>query len=256
MKEIVKSLENQMGIYCIINIVNQKRYIGSSKNLRNRLWKHRSLLRNNKHENVKLQNSWNKYTEKNFDYYIIEYCQSLDDLQIREQFYIDTLKPELNITKIVERNILSKESRIKQSETRKRLFNENKLQPNHCRKIYQYDLNGNFLNEFRSVRQASKQTNTTLSSIYRYLNGKYKKGGKYLWSYEKVNVLPHYIKRDYSLLKKPIKILDTLTQQEYVIPSIKESAQFLQVSVPTIKMALKDHHLIHKQYMVYFNTVV
>ena len=118
MKRIEQSLKNKLGIYCLINIVNQKRYVGSSKNLQQRLLKHRSLLRKNKHENSKLQNSWNKYNEQMFEYYILEYCEE-ELLTQREQYYIDTLVPELNITVLVERNILSKESRLKQANTRR-----------------------------------------------------------------------------------------------------------------------------------------
>lgn len=50
MKSISKDL-NYSGIYCIINIYNSKRYIGSSKNIRKRLWGHRAELRHNKHDN-------------------------------------------------------------------------------------------------------------------------------------------------------------------------------------------------------------
>lgn len=56
MKPINQKLKKS-GIYCLINLSNNKRYIGSSKNIYSRLLKHRSLLRNNKHENSKLQNS-------------------------------------------------------------------------------------------------------------------------------------------------------------------------------------------------------
>ena len=42
------------GVYCIINLKNGKRYIGSSKNMRQRLWSHRAELRHNKHENPHL----------------------------------------------------------------------------------------------------------------------------------------------------------------------------------------------------------
>ena len=37
---IATELKNKVGIYCILNIVNNKKYIGSSKNIWNRLQKH------------------------------------------------------------------------------------------------------------------------------------------------------------------------------------------------------------------------
>ena len=92
MKKITQDLKIS-GIYCIINIRNSKRYIGSSKNIRQRLWSHRAELRHNKHENTHLQSAWNKYGEQNFDYYILENCEE-DLLLEREQWYIDTIKPE------------------------------------------------------------------------------------------------------------------------------------------------------------------
>ena len=64
------------GIYCIENIVNHKTYIGSSKNIYQRLLKHFALLRHNKHENAHLQSAWNKYGEKSFQWFVIEYCDN------------------------------------------------------------------------------------------------------------------------------------------------------------------------------------
>lgn len=46
-----------IGIYKILNTANNKVYIGSSININNRWAKHKALLRHNKHENPKLQNS-------------------------------------------------------------------------------------------------------------------------------------------------------------------------------------------------------
>lgn len=49
------------GIYKILNIKNGKFYIGSSNNIKVRWSQHKTLLKNNKHENKYLQNAWNKY---------------------------------------------------------------------------------------------------------------------------------------------------------------------------------------------------
>ena len=56
----------QCGIYRILNTINNKFYIGSSVNLRKRLYEHRRLLRLGKHENYHLQNAFTKYGEENF----------------------------------------------------------------------------------------------------------------------------------------------------------------------------------------------
>ena len=191
MRQVTQDLK-RCGIYCIQNISNNKRYIGSSKNMYQRLLKHFALLRHNKHENIILQQSWNKHGEEVFDWYILEYCEE-NKLTEREQHYIDFFKTEYNITRKVERNVLSPESRMKQSATRKRLIAEGKMAVNfNPKKTYQYDLQGNFVKEYDSLEQASIETGIHESTICRNLNGTYAMGGGYMWSHEyKESVLPY-----------------------------------------------------------------
>ena len=86
----------QSGIYKITNLINGKFYIGSSYNYYNRKREHLSKLRRNTHTNSKLQNAFNKYKEYAFYFCLIEECER-EKLIEREQYYIDTLKPEFNI---------------------------------------------------------------------------------------------------------------------------------------------------------------
>lgn len=61
MNPIDSKLRYKCGIYIIFNLVNGKRYIGSSVDLYNRLHEHRHNLAYNKSHNQHLQNAWNKY---------------------------------------------------------------------------------------------------------------------------------------------------------------------------------------------------
>lgn len=76
------------GIYKIQNILNGKVYIGSSVHIMSRWSRHRSDLEKNRSTSIKLQLSYNKNGKDNFKFSIIEEC-SIDDLLIKEQFYID-----------------------------------------------------------------------------------------------------------------------------------------------------------------------
>lgn len=87
------------GIYKITNLVNNKIYIGQTVNFIKRKSEHFVKLHKNIHVNAHLQNSYNKYGLDSFVFEIIERCD-LKILTEREQFYIDSLKPEYNICKI------------------------------------------------------------------------------------------------------------------------------------------------------------
>jgi hypothetical protein len=78
------------GVYKIINKIDNKFYIGSSIDIEQRWYKHKSLLRNNKHPNKHLQNAWNKYGEICFEFQIICLTEKEKLLLIEQKFIIQT----------------------------------------------------------------------------------------------------------------------------------------------------------------------
>lgn len=96
-------------IYSIVNLVNNKIYIGSAVNFRGRKAKHLHLLRLNKH-NAVLQNAWNKYKEENFEFQILELVKNKAELISREQVWFDFFNPEYNILKKADSNLGMKHS--------------------------------------------------------------------------------------------------------------------------------------------------
>jgi len=93
----METVEKTSGIYKIVNLCNNKFYIGSTVDFNRRKKEHFRHLLVKRHRNDYLQNSYNKYGKENFTFIIVEYCErSL--LAEREQFYLDTLKPNYNLT--------------------------------------------------------------------------------------------------------------------------------------------------------------
>lgn len=84
-----------IGIYRIKNLVNNKCYYGSSKEVEKRLSRHKRELKTNIHVNCILQRAWNKYGEDNFLFEVVEEC-GVNVLLETEQKYLD-LQPEYNI---------------------------------------------------------------------------------------------------------------------------------------------------------------
>lgn len=76
------------GIYCIENLINNKKYIGQSIDIYRRWTNHKSDLNSGRHGNTHLQAAWDKYGSNNFEFKIIEECleQMLDE---REVYYIN-----------------------------------------------------------------------------------------------------------------------------------------------------------------------
>lgn len=208
------------GVYQIKNLINGKLYVGSAVNFKLRFNKHKSQLRLNNHDNIKLQNSFNNHSENNFVFEILatcppEYCIKL------EQWFIDNLKPEYNILKIAGSSLGYKHS----NETKQRLKNKfiseetkNKISLSHkgkklslehkekisrksklykhsletrsklsvwCKKpIIQYDLNDNFIKEWDCIITASKELSINRCCISNVCYNKQKRAGQFKWKFK------------------------------------------------------------------------
>lgn len=84
-----------MLIYKIVNLINNKIYIGQTKkSLKDRSWYHKNRLKRSKHNNQHLQHSWNLYGEHNFKFEVVEYLNLSNgwNLSELEVFYIKSYK--------------------------------------------------------------------------------------------------------------------------------------------------------------------
>lgn len=84
------------GVYAIIQISeNRVVYVGSSKTIEKRTIFHTGALKSGKHFNAHLQSAWNKYGAEDFTIVVLE---ETSDLVLREQHWIDLLKPACNVS--------------------------------------------------------------------------------------------------------------------------------------------------------------
>jgi len=75
-----------VGIYCIQNQVDGKRYVGQSVNIKSRFADHRCDLRHGRHPNSHLQRSWDKHGEAAFQFSVVE-LTTPEQLSEREGYF-------------------------------------------------------------------------------------------------------------------------------------------------------------------------
>jgi len=76
------------GIYKIINLINNKFYVGSAVDLKRRKARHFSELRNGKHNNRHIQAAWVKYGEQAFVFVIVEALPDDANVLVAENIWL------------------------------------------------------------------------------------------------------------------------------------------------------------------------
>lgn len=76
-------------VYCIKSNINDKVYIGQTKNFKGRILDHKCKLRNRYHCNKLLQEDYEKYGESNFTFKVLDTCTTRLEAKKLETFYIN-----------------------------------------------------------------------------------------------------------------------------------------------------------------------
>ena len=85
------------GIYKIYSLVSEDFYVGKSKNLHQRWCQHAHDLKLGKHPNPELQVVYNRDGDSNLVMELIELVEDINELETREVYWTDLLKPNLNV---------------------------------------------------------------------------------------------------------------------------------------------------------------
>lgn len=164
------------GIYVITNLVNNKKYVGSSIDLYTRYHQHKSDLCKGIHKNQHLQNSWNKYCFENFSFSIIEVVSDINQLIEREQFWIDQLN-------VCNRTVGYNSLPIAGNSLGRKMTDEqiiaNRLRQKSSKSILQFDLEGNLIKEWQSIAELHRKLGIAKNTIQWALKNKNKVKNSY-----------------------------------------------------------------------------
>nr|DAL02943.1 MAG TPA: intron associated endonuclease [Crassvirales sp.] len=202
MRQINEKLKEKCGIYIITNINNGNRYVGSSKNMFNRLRDHIWDLQSNRHINSHLQNAWNKYGEENFEYGILCICTEEEKLN-KEQFFIDKLSPEYNLDFDVKHITRSENTKEKISTAIKEKYENGWTNATYKDPVYIYNINtwkleleckqfseaGNFFYGKSGSLKMYQLNNSIIKDCFVVLSTKFKDQSLDLINYVSKNIL-------------------------------------------------------------------
>lgn len=171
-----KELRKKSGIYKLS--AGGHIYVGSSKNLYDRLMEHRHDLLYHEHSNDFLQKVSDKYGVQNIEVEILEFCDPSIRID-REREWIKKCSADMNLQDPVTRT-LSKESREKLSKSVRKGLAEGKYKTKFdFEEIECYDYFGNLIRVFKNKEVAAKILNVSKSEVQRIAGG-YRKGIHYM----------------------------------------------------------------------------
>ena len=162
-----------IGIYKITNTTNGKCYIGQSRDIEARWAKHLSSYKS--YPEWELYRAFKKYGIGAFSFEVIEEC-TIEELNEREIYWIahfDSFNNGYNMT-----------------------LGGKACNGTNDKVVYQYDLAGNFIKEYKSAHEAARENNIQFTNICKVCRGERKTAGGFGWSYTKTeNIGPIKTKR-------------------------------------------------------------
>lgn len=212
-KIIFSDNQDRSGVYCWVNKVNGKFYIGSSSNLNTRFRHYYSLPLLKSNYSMVICRALMKYGFSNFELYIFEYCDKKDILN-REQYYFDLLKPTYNILTVAGSSLGVKRT----EETKLKISKALSLLPNGVN----HPMFGKVLSEEIRAKMRIAKLGENHFGYGKPLTGAHK---------AKIAASQQNIQK--------VSVLDLETKTEIIYSSMRDAARALNCLVGSISYSLK-----------------
>ena len=247
-------------IYVLIDPISLKiRYIGRTSNsLNTRLIGHLSKARRgNTHKDL-----WIKKLMRSEQIPIIKLYKDVEGWKeshrYEQQLINKCLKHGFELVNLDDRGegsinkIITSHQRSKISKTLKEGYSKGLIKPTKTTKVTIYDLQGNYIQEYKSCSECCKNIGIPQSSLENVLSRRVKRWKNYQITYGENPGIYKINKKEMKNIMKQVAILtiDSTEDKILLFDSYKEAAEYLKVSSPTIRryiqsgLPYKDNYLI------------
>lgn len=229
-------------LYKHTNLINNKVYIGITKQKPNRRWHNGAGYKNNKY----FYNAIQKYGWENFKHEILFENLNFEEANKKE---VELIKKYDSTNREKGYNIHTGGDARKGQDMPKGYDS-----PKH-KMVEQYDVNGNFIREYGGLRQIERETGYNHKTIQHCCVGDCKSAHGYQWKYKGSNKIISKItlgnpKKPNIILYHPVKNVET----NEVFNSIKEAEQ--KYKIHNISRACRELKTAGGYHWVYFKGVI
>jgi len=236
-------------IYCIFSKEKMIPYIGSTINLQRRIQKHREALRKNSHFSKYLQRIFNKYSFNDIMIFIIEECENLQERENYWINYFDSVNIGFNASYDTQRNFVNEDI--------KKVIKDKNSKP-----VLMFDLKGNLINEFPSVKEAALYVNDQSTNISACCNEKLRWVKNYVFRYKNSFTSFNIRKSNRGTLNKNHNVLcQQLTSKKVILDkviysSISEAERINNIPKGTLGKYLKLNKKYKNMNFQYYEDIV
>lgn len=274
-------MDKNIGIYRILNIKNNKMYIGSSENLNKRRINHFGLLKRNKHHSIHLQRAWNrtKNPKEIFKFEILEYCNK-ENLLERENYYLNYYVNSQDYINNINKDFLKLSYNILplaidgfSGKHRKETILKLKMNHPLRKRILCYNSDGKLYKLFESSGDAEKCTGLSKSAILKLCKNKKYVSRTYIFGFEEDIEFINFINNsekpiEYKTWNKgkifteeekknipwvtKIKVTNLETKEILEFYSQKQACEYFKLQPCTVNLCLKKKKPYRKKLLFEF----
>jgi len=205
-------------IYKITNTLNGKSYIGQTIQNPSSRWRQHCSPKRTSELHSSIHMAIQKYGKENFVFEVLQEClaEELDKLEVKYIAEYNTYKKGYNQTR-GGNGVMPADNALPSKPVR------------------QYTLAGEFIAEYSSISEASRETGFSISGIGDCCTGKHKANNGFQWSFAENKDRIAAIKYGRVVSTKMMPVIVYNEEERHIFTSVREAAKFLGINKESVR---------------------